>query len=146
MTKSITIQISVLNINEDLSTMGRYYGVRKGYEFIYEAEISNLTEFISLVYSLHKYVKYKKPTDKVWYSARTMAKRLFKNEGINDRPIMKIIKVHSWDEKYEQEEARKKRPDSRRKTPKEIDQIELFGEPEYDIKDFEESLEVVRGF
>ncbi|MDC2863490.1 hypothetical protein [Bacillus sp. BP-3] len=114
-----TIQISIYNSNQDRtkqlinSGFGSYYPLSE-YEFVYEAEISSVADFIALTYRFDKFVKYKKPTDKNWYNAKTMVKRLFKNEVVNNKPIIKIIEVNCWKEKREKEYQKKLAAEKRR--------------------------------
>ncbi|MDK8643802.1 hypothetical protein [Niallia taxi] len=107
-----TIQISIYNSNRDRSKQLR--DTRFGpfqewseYEFVYEAEISSIADFIALTYRFDKFVKYKKPTDKNWYTTKIMGKRLFKNEVVNNKPIIKIVEVNCWEEKREKDYQKK---------------------------------------
>jgi hypothetical protein len=79
-----------------------YYSHLEEFEFVYEAEISSVADFLALTYRFDKQVKYKKPTDKNWYTAKTMVKRLFKNEVAKNKPIIKIAEINCWKQKREE--------------------------------------------
>lgn len=60
-------------------------------ELVYEAQVNSLEELISLTYSFGKQVKFKKPTDKNWYYAKTLIKRLFKKDLEKLKPLIKHV-------------------------------------------------------
>jgi hypothetical protein len=97
--KKTTIQISVY----DWTIME---------EIIFETQISSLGDFVALTYRYNKKVKYKKASDKNWYYAKTMVKRLFKNEiGASG---IKIKFVTSNDLNKMEEEKQKKKEEAQR--------------------------------
>ena len=70
------------------------YNYNVGHEFIYETEIDSLEELLSLSYKFDTKIKYKKKTDKNWYYAKTMVRRLFKKELEIHKPIIKVVKIN----------------------------------------------------
>lgn len=100
------IQISIYKTFE--SPMGyddvceTFYQEHNEFEFIYETEISSVADFLAVTYQFDKLVQYKKPTDKNWYTARSMMKRLFKKEVANNKPIIKIVETIPWEQKREE--------------------------------------------
>ncbi|MBN8211101.1 hypothetical protein JI666_20405 [Bacillus sp. NTK071] len=60
-------------------------------EIIYEAQIDSIEGFIALTCQFDKRVKFKKTSDKNWYYAKTMIKRLFKNDMAKNKPIIKYV-------------------------------------------------------
>jgi len=100
MTKTTAIQISV------------YDWVIKE-EIIYETQIGSVEDMLAITYRFGKKTKYKKPTDKNWYYAKTMIKRLFKKE-MSTNPIIKFVTTNDLNKIYEEklkseEEARLKK-------------------------------------
>jgi hypothetical protein len=96
-----TIQISIIN-----------WSIME--ELVYEAQIGSIEDFLALTYRFDKKVKYKKPTDKNWYYAKTMVKRLFKKELVGKSPKIKFTTANDLKKIEEQkqkikEEARLKR-------------------------------------
>ncbi|MBN3553311.1 hypothetical protein JYA63_03470 [Fictibacillus nanhaiensis] len=102
-----TIQISIYN------SFNNSFSEKTEYEFVYEAKVTCVAEFIVLTYQFNKFVKYKKPTDKNWYTPRTMIKRLFKNE-IENIPLIKIAEVNCWEKKREEANLKREQADLRR--------------------------------
>lgn len=94
MTKTTTIQISIYN----WSLME---------EIVYEAQIGSIEDFLALTYQFDKKVKYKKTTDKNWYYAKTMVKRLFKKELAGKDPVIKFVVTNDLN-KIEEEKAKAK--------------------------------------
>ncbi|CDQ21808.1 hypothetical protein [Halobacillus karajensis] len=93
MTKTTTIQISIY----EWSIME---------EIVYETQISSVGEFLALTYRFDKKIKYKKPTDKNWYYAKTMIKRLFKKE-LSSKSTIKFVKTNDLNKMYEEKEKAK---------------------------------------
>lgn len=96
MEKSITILVSVYSwsvekvekqvpagYNHELdlffnSAVTGYLEENTAQETIYEVEISSIGDLAELYNRFHCNVRFKKPTDKNWYSYRQMSRRLFK--------------------------------------------------------------------
>lgn len=96
------------------SILEEYKYNRNEYELVYEAKINNIADFVALTYRFDKQVKYKKPTDKNWYTARSMMKRLFKNEVANNKPIIKIVEINDWKQKREEKRLKAEAAEKRR--------------------------------
>ncbi|RLQ89956.1 hypothetical protein [Falsibacillus albus] len=121
-----TIQISIYKaFGKSRYNNYEYNHLLDEFEFVYEAEVSSVADFIALTYRLNKFVKYKKPTDKNWYTSRTMVKRLFKKEIVNNKPIIKIAEVNCWEEK-QREERLKKEEARKRMEERESSEIRRF--------------------
>ncbi|HFJ9371738.1 TPA: hypothetical protein ACGW7B_002260 [Bacillus nitratireducens] len=60
-------------------------------EFIYEVQINNIGDLAVLHNRFHNKVRFKKPTDKNWYTYRAMSTRLFKKETSE----LKLIEINS---------------------------------------------------
>ncbi|SIR68450.1 hypothetical protein SAMN05878482_10525 [Peribacillus simplex] len=54
--------------------------VKSRKEFIYEVSVRDISDMAVVFHKFGRKVKYKKPTDKNWYTYRTMVNRLFKEE------------------------------------------------------------------
>lgn len=83
-------------------------------EKVYEAEVSSIQEFIALSYMNDKKIKYKKATDKTWYTPKALAKRVFKKEFEELSNIeVKYVKSNDLDaifkEKYLKSQERERR-------------------------------------
>lgn len=73
-------------------------------ELVYEAQIGSIEDFLALSYRFDKKVKYKKPTDKNWYYAKTMVKRLYKKELLGRVPVIKIVSTNDLNRIEEENE------------------------------------------
>lgn len=60
-------------------------------EFIYEVQINNIGDLATLYNRFHNKVRFKKTTDKNWYTYRAMSTRLFK-KGTSE---LKLIEINS---------------------------------------------------
>lgn len=60
-------------------------------EFIYEVQINNIGDLAVLHNRFHNKVRFKKTTDKNWYTYRAMSTRLFKKETSE----LKLIEINS---------------------------------------------------
>lgn len=65
-------------------------------EFVYEFYVRNIEDMVVLSHRFSSKVKYKKPTDKNWYTYRSMVYRLFRKEidGRNIDNQLKLIAVN----------------------------------------------------
>jgi hypothetical protein len=100
-------------------------------EYVYETQVRSLGDFLALTYRYDKRVKYKKASDKNWYYAKTMVKRLFKNELGADGLVIKF--VTSNDLKKMEEEKQKKKEEARLKEEKERQALKQWEEANTDI-------------
>lgn len=103
-----------------------YYGHLDEFEIVYETEISSVADFVALTYRFDKLVKYKKPTDKNWYTARSMMKRLFKNEVVNNKPIIKIVEINDWKQKREEKRLKALAAAERKAAKEGFNQLDCF--------------------
>ncbi|MEW4231526.1 hypothetical protein [Priestia megaterium] len=84
MKKTISIEILV----KDKNNMGNT---------IYKAQVESMGDLLSLTYQFDNKTKYRKSTDKNWYYAKTMMKRLFKKEMSNTINI-ELVETNSFNE------------------------------------------------
>ncbi|KAB2489986.1 hypothetical protein [Priestia endophytica] len=79
--KSITLLVSIYSWNrEDDYDQKTQSFINPIKEDVFEVQIKNIEDMTILTHRLGCKVKYKKPTDKNWYTYRAMTKRLFKKE------------------------------------------------------------------
>lgn len=87
MKETTTIQISVYDwVNME--------------EIVYETQVRSVEDMVALTYQFDNKVKYKKPTDQNWYYAKTMLKRLFKQDLIKT-PNIEHIATNDLNKIYE---------------------------------------------
>ncbi|MGE7586477.1 hypothetical protein [Peribacillus sp. NPDC101480] len=118
-------------------------------ELVFEAQISSIEEFLALTYRFDKKVKYKKATDKNWYHAKTMIKRLFKKDVAKNRPVIKFVTTNDLnkigeEKRKAEEEKRKAEEEARLKKEKEELEWEQWrkANPKFTIEQIKSMSEV----
>ncbi|YCA42824.1 hypothetical protein M1E11_18740 [Bacillus sp. JZ8] len=70
-------------------------------ETIYKAQVGSIEDMLALTYQFENMIKYKKITDKTWYYAKTMIKRLFKKE-LSKIPNIEYVATNDFKETCEE--------------------------------------------
>ncbi|MER2079006.1 hypothetical protein [Psychrobacillus psychrotolerans] len=106
--KTVTLLISIYDWNnkEDYDKRNGTF-INPVKEDIFKVQIKGIKDMIILTHRLGVKVRYKKPTDKNWYSSRAMIKRLFRKEidenlTYLEPVISSLIELKKTKEEYQQ--------------------------------------------
>jgi len=113
--KAIHLLISLYDWQGNYDYHGKFlHPIR---ETIFEVQIRSMKDMVILTHRLGVSVKYKKPTDKNWYTPRAMTRRLFRKEINGDHPYLEqvdsfIIGLRKSKKEYQKSKRRNSAPAS----------------------------------